>query len=197
MGVYGNENSDITAPDDIKHQVVELDTTYNGKCQLFKFKQLIEPKNYLHFQVPKKNSHFMMVIPEGLEIFMVTQQWPEIYRAITNQIDTSQLIFLEKQSYSLVNKKDVPCRENWNTTHFIQCFREDLIKQNEHRCLPFYWYHVLIEYYPNITLCKNEDENHKGFIHITELIANYSKVIIENQVKILGNGMNINSNFIS
>ena len=47
----------------------------------------------------------------------------------------SQLMFLEKQNYILVNKKDYPCEENWNITNFIQCFREDLIKQNEHSCL--------------------------------------------------------------
>ena len=87
-------------------------------------------------------------------------------------------MFLEKQNYILVNKKDYPCEENWNITNFIQCFREDLIEQNQHRCIPFYWYHVLIEYYPNITLCKNEDENHGALNHITDLMANYSKVRI-------------------
>ena len=179
--MYGNENSDITAPEDIKYKVVELDTTYNGKCQLFKFKQSIEPKNYLHFQVPKNNAHFMMIIPQGLEIFMVTQQWPEIYTPQTNQIDTSQLMFLEKQSYLLVNQKEFPCGDNWNIIDFIQCFREDLIQQNANSCLPFYWYRVLIEYYPNITLCENEDENHEAFGHITDLMANYSKVRIKSK----------------
>ena len=95
MGVYGNENSDITAPDDIKYKVVELDTVYNGKCQLFKFMQSIKPKNYLHLEVPNNNAHFMMAIPEGLEIFMVTQQWPEIFSPTTNQIDTSQVLILK------------------------------------------------------------------------------------------------------
>ena len=187
--MYGNENSDITAPDDIKHKVVELDTTYNGKCQLFKFQQPIKPKNYLHFQVPKNNAHFMMIIPEGLEIFMLTQQWPEIYSPKTNQIDTSQVMFLEKQNYFLVNKKHFPCGENWNITHFIECFREDLIEQNEQNCLPFYWYHVLIEYYPNITLCEDENENHAGFIHITELFANYSKVRIKSNTNTITGGV--------
>ena len=93
----------------------------------------------------------------------------------------SQLMFLEKQNYILVNKKDYPCEENWNITNFIQCFREDLIEQNQHRCIPFYWYPVLIEYYPNITLCKNKDENHAALNHITDLMADYSKVRIKSK----------------
>ena len=45
------------------------------QCQFYHFKEHIEPKTYLEFDVPKNESFFVMALPKGWEVFMINQQW--------------------------------------------------------------------------------------------------------------------------
>ena len=59
----------------VNHTISYLYTMYNGRCQFYHFKEHIEPKTYLEFDVPKNESFFVMALPKGWEVFMINQQW--------------------------------------------------------------------------------------------------------------------------